>query len=94
MMKNRFAGTLKPKSAATDTKSELLPVEVKPPTVPEQRKPGRPKSKDAKKNNPQFVQATLYLRRKTYDELKIEGIKQGKDISDLAEIAIREFLKG
>ena len=92
MSKNRFDGTLKPKKTQAEKSEPMGNLDAVPP-ADAPRKVGRPKT-GSKKENPDYVQATLYLRQATYTDLKLEAVRQGKEISDLAENAIREFLNG
>jgi hypothetical protein len=88
---NRFTNKLKSKTEPkTEPARDAAPFALEPPKASEPRPVGRPKT--GKSSNPDYVQATLYLPRVLYDELKIEAIKQGKEVSDLAESAIRVFL--
>ena len=89
---NRFAGKLgKKDSPKSEPVGDVMPIATEPRVASEPRPVGRPKT--GKSSNPNYVQATLYLPRELYGELKIEAIKQGKEVSDLAEIAIKNLLE-
>ena len=100
-MKNRFAGRLQPQTERRAQSAQLPapPVEVVKQVEPQPqpleddqpKKIGRPGGK-GKSSNPDFVQATLYLRRATYNKLKIAAIHGDKELSDLAEEILTNHL--
>lgn len=93
--KNRFSGTLKPKKQIAG-EPETLTIQPEAEVIPatpkaETKQQGRPKK--GKSSNEKYTQATLYLTTELYKKLKIEAVNRNAEMSDLAETAIREYLR-
>lgn len=68
------------------TPPEPLPLTPSPPAPP---KNVRPRGKSA---DPGYAKVTLYLANDTLTEAKIQALKDGRDLSDIAEELFRKWL--
>lgn len=56
----------------------------------QKRKPGRP---PGKRSNPNYVQIAGYITKPTYRAVKIKCINEDKEISEVLQILLDQWLK-
>ncbi len=92
-MSSKFKGLL---DAAKSKESEPEELEAKPPQLVEDveqpLKRGRPKGK---RSHPDYEQVTAYIKKDTYQEIKISLLREGqkREFSELIQELLEDWLK-
>lgn len=84
LMDLRKAQHVEPEPQGNDTAEAMSPAAA----ARKQRPPG-------KRSDPSFEQVTAYIRRRTYQQVKIALLQenQGREFSDLVETLLADWLK-
>ncbi|MBF2065924.1 MAG: hypothetical protein IGS39_16115 [Calothrix sp. C42_A2020_038] len=87
-----------PTQTPTREDSQPQPTEqipTQPPQTSEPKQMGRPKGK-GKRSNPDYEQVTAYIKSATYNNVKIELLKEGKkrEFSELVQEMLDDWLQG